>query len=154
MKHRLAMVAFLAALGLTFPAIQGCASWAHPAQWQDMDVEYDVGFPILWNAIKLTLIEKFHTIERERSAEGTLVTGWEEELNYLAGQGFREQAHIHAKKGEKGWRVYVRVVRQSNEEPIYTLESKHARWQAADDNESRAQYLVGLIHSKLKALVN
>ncbi len=130
----------------------GCRSWMHTEQWQDMEEEYDVEFSILWSAIKLTLVEQFETIEWERSGEGILRTGWDEHLSYLAGQGYREQAHIRVVKGEKGSRIYVRVARETNEEPIYTLESKHARWQNADDNPARAQHLVGLIHMKMASL--
>ncbi len=126
----------------------GCSSTAE--QWQAMEAQYQVPFPVMWSAVKLTLVEQFDTIEYERSADGDLRTGWKEDLNYLVGYGLREQAHVQVRKGEKGWRVRVRVTRQENEEPIYTTDSSRARWAEADDNAARALHLVGLIHVKLR----
>ena len=141
----------LVVLGLAL--MPGCRSLIHADQWFDMDEEYDVEFSVLWGTIKHTLGEKYETIEWERSAEGVLRTGWKEELNYLAGEGYREKAHVKVVKGERGYRVYVRVARESNEEPIYTLESRHARWASADDNSARAQHLVGLIHVRMASII-
>jgi hypothetical protein len=150
------MPKLLPALVLAFAlsAAPACRSWFFGEQWYDMGTEYDVDFSIVWDAVRLTLIDEFKTLEYERSAEGVLVTGWDEQLSYLAGEGFREQAHIRVEKGEKGYRVLVRVKRDVNEEPIYTLESRNARWRPTEDNAARAQHLVGLIHIKLKAVTD
>ncbi len=132
-----------------------CNSLIYKEKWESMgEAEYNVDFSILWEGIKLTLIEHFDTVELERSSEGILRTGWKEDLNYLVGQGLREQAHIKVAKGEKGWAVKVRVAREINEEPIYTLDPKRARWAATNDNTGGAQHLVGLIHIKMKVILD
>jgi hypothetical protein len=133
----------------------GCASWFRKEHWADMDAAYDVDFPIVWDAVKWTLVERFDSLEYERAADGEIRTGWKEHLSFLAGQGYREQAWVKVEKdGEKGYRVKVRVLRDTNEEPVYTTVSKHARWKAADDDEAAANHLVGLIHMKLKSALD
>lgn len=139
------------ALAVVLAVSSGCGSLFDPVQWHDMGTEYDVDLAIVWDAVRLTLMDEFRTIEYERSAQGVLVTGWDEELSYLTGEGIREQAHIQVDKGEKGYKVRVRVRRDRNEEPIYTEVSRNARWRPTQDNSARAQRLVGLIHGKLKA---
>lgn len=149
MRNRTAASIVALALPLAVVAgFSGCST--HSAQWQAMDAQYQVPFPVMWSAVKLTLVEQFDTIEYERSADGDLRTGWKEDLNYLVGYGLREQAHVEVRKGDKGWRVRVRVARQENEEPIYTTDASRARWAEADDNAARALHLVGLIHVKLR----
>jgi hypothetical protein len=143
----------LVCVALLLGPAAGCRSWFYSPDWQHFDAEYDVDFPVLWSAIKLTLIDQFETLEIERAGDGTMTTGWDEHLSMLPGEGVREQAWIRVEKGEKGYKVFVRVKREANDEPIYTMESKHARWQEVADNPAKAQHLVGLIHVKMQALV-
>jgi hypothetical protein len=142
-----------AALILLFGA-PGCKSWFTSAQWEEMGTEYDVDFAIVWDAVKLTLIDEFGALEFERPAEGLVVTGWQEHLSFMAGQGFREQAHVQVVKGEKGYKVLVRVATETNEEPIHTLDPRYARWEASEDRPGKAQRIVGLVHIRLQAVID
>lgn len=151
MSSRVIAVALLA--GMLAGTI-GCSSWFRKEHWADMDAVYDLEFPIVWNAVKWTLVERFTQLEHERAADGEIRTAWKEHLSFLAGQGFREQAYVKVEKVEGGYRVKVRVLRDTNEEPIYTTVSQNARWSAADDDEAAANHLVGLIHLKLKSAMD
>lgn len=139
------------ALAFTFSSVfSGCSSIDE--NWQTMDTQYDVDFAIAWEAVKLTLVEQFDTVEYERASEGVIRTGWKQELNYLVGAGVREKAIVNVKKADKGWAIRVRVPREENQEPIRTLDPRYAKWEQIADNAARAQHMVGLIHIKMKAI--
>lgn len=152
-RPRRSLRACVGALLLACAALGGgCSSLMHDEQWQSMEAQYEVDFAILWEAVKLTLIEQFSTVEYERANEGILHTGWKEQLNYLAGAGVRERAFVNVRKADKGWAIRVRVEREANREPVRTLDPRYAKWERIDDNAARAQHMVGLVHIKLKAI--
>jgi hypothetical protein len=144
----------VAALLVPLLGTPGCKSWFVSEQWQDMGTEYDLEFRFIWDAVKLVLIDEFGSLESERPHEGLMVTAWQEHLSFMAGEGTREQAHVYVEKGEKGFKVHVRIATATNEEPIRTLDPRYARWEAGEDNPEKAQRIVGLIHIRLQAIID
>jgi len=151
MSLRPVMVAALFLLLLGSP---GCKSLFISEKWEDMGTEYELEFRFIWDAVKLVLIDEFGSLQSEKPHEGTLVTGWQEHLSFMAGEGTREQAHVYVEKGEKGYKVHVRIATETNEEPIHTLDPRYARWEAGEDNPEKAQRIVGLIHIQLQAIID
>ena len=143
----------ITALLLLVLGAPGCKSLFVSEQWEDMGTEYDVEFRFVWDAVKLVLIDEFGSLQYERPDEGLMISGWQERLSFMAGEGVREQAHVRVEKGEKGYKVFVRIATETNEEPIHTLDPRYARWEAADDNPGKAQRIVGLIHIRLKTVI-
>ena len=103
---------------------------------------------VLWDVTRLALAKAgFNVIVSTDPVEKQVTSGWSRTWRPSARRAFREQALVRYRHAEEDGHlvVEVRVRRELNMDIVKPLDPTYADWQEDEDNEARAQIIMGYI---------